>query len=425
MRKFILTVVLAGFSTCIFAQSLDDIQKTIYVSQKWEDAKGMIDKFLAQEKNSKNAKGWYYKGLIYSELAKQEKYAGTTTRMDAFEAFKKYQELDPKNSEMKDGQNGELFVLYNNYFDDAVSKYNLKKYDEALQSFKGAMSVEEYIHSKSYSYNGFTFAAVDTQLIQNAALAAYLGKKNDEAAFYYQKLADAKIGGENFLEVYQFLVDYYGDKKDAANRSKYTALGRELYPTNDYWCDAELKYIGPPLKDATDSIKQKFARYDELINGTCNTFPMHYNYAAELFNYLYTGDKKPSDYVAMQAKLESVINKLFTIKKNAPEADLLMARHMYNQVFDIQDSITAIKGTKPDDVKKKTALLNQMNKKYDELLPYAAAVEDMYAGKSGLKNSEKNNLKVADNLILSYWENKKDAAKVKEYSDKMKAVDNQ
>ena len=253
-------------------------------------------------------------------------------------------------------------------------------------------------------------------MIQNTALAAYLAKKNDEAAVYYQKLADAKIGGEGFLEVYQFLIDYYGEKKDAANKNKYLAIGKELYPTNDYWCDAE-------LKDAGDDPKKRFAKYDEMIAGSCNSYTIHYNYAAELFNYLYTGDNKPSDYAAMQTKLESIINKLFTIKKSAPEANLLMARHMYNMVFDIQDSITAVKGTKPDDVKKKNALIAQMNKKYDELLPYASSVEEMYAGKTGLKNSEKNNLKVAYNLILSYWENKKDAAKVKEYSDKMKAVD--
>lgn len=423
MRKFILTVLLAGFSTCIFAQSLEDIEKYLAL-QRWEEAKGLVDKFLATEKNAKNAKGWYYKGYIYSELAKQDKYTGTDTRMQAFEAYKKYQELDSKNAMMKDNQNVELFSLYNSYFDDAVSKYNLKKYDDALQSFKNAMTVEQYIQGHGYSYNGFAFAAVDTQLIQNTALAAYLAKKNDEAAVYYQKLADVKIGGDGFLEVYQFLVDYYGDKKDAANRSKYVVLGKELYPTNDYWCDAELKYIGPPLKDATDSLKQRFAKYDELITGSCNTYTMHYNYAAELFNYLYTGDNKPSDYAAMQIKLESVITRLFTIKKSSAEANLLMARHMYNMVFDIQDSITAIKGTKPDDVKKKTALSAQMTKKYDELLPYASAVEAMYAGKTGLKNSEKGNLKVAYNLILSYWENKKDAAKTKEYSDKMKGVDN-
>ena len=417
MRKFILTVVLSGFSALLYAQSIEDIEKYLAL-QRWDEAKGLVDKFLSQDKNAKNAKAWYYKGYIYGELAKDPKNATTNLRMDAFEAYKKYQELDPKNGMMNDNQNVELFSLYNAYFDDAVSKYNLKKYDDALQSFKNAMAVEQYVQGKGYSYNNFSFAALDTQLIQNTALAAYLAKKNDEAAVYYQKLADAKVGGEGFQEVYQFLVDHYTEIKDEANKNKYLALGKELYPQSDYWCDAE-------LKEAGEDPKKRFAKYDEMISGSCNSYTIHYNYAAELFNYLYTGDQKPSDYAAMQGKLESVVAKLLTLKKDAPEANLLMARHLYNMVFDIQDSMTAIKGTKPDDVKKKNALAAQMNKKYDDLLPYASAVETMYSGKTGLKNREKGDLKVAYNLILSYWENKKDTTKTKEYSDKMKAVDNQ
>jgi hypothetical protein len=414
MRKFILMMVLTGFSAGIFAQSLEDIEKYLAL-QRWEEAKGLVDKYLSQEKNSKNAKGWYYKGYIYSELAKSEKYKGTNTRMESFEAFKKYQELDPKNAMMKDNQNQEFFILYNAYFDDAINNYNAKKYDEALQDFKNAGIVEQYVQSKGYSYNNFSFSALDTQLIQNTALAAYLAKKNDEAAFYYQKLADAKVKGEGFFEIYQFLVEHFGEKGDLANKNKYLALGKELYPESDYWCDIE-------LKEAGDDQKKRFAKYDEMLNGTCGTFAITYNYAAELFNYLYTGDQKPADYTAMQNKLESVIKKVFALK-NGAEANLLMARHLYNMVFDVQDSITAIKGGKPEDVKKRNTLVAALNKKYDELLPYATAVEEMYAGKTGLKNREKGDLKVAYNLILSYWENKKDQGKIKEYTDKMKALD--
>ena len=414
MKKFILTIALTGFSASLFAQSLEDVEKYLAL-QRWDEAKGLVDKFLATEKNAKNAKGWYYKGYIYAELAKDQKYAGTNIKMEALNAYKKYQELDPKNAMMKDNQNVELFSLYNAYFDDAVSKYNLKKYDEAFQSFKNAMAVEQYVQGKGYSFNGFAFAALDTQLIQNTALAAYLAKKNDDAAFYYRKLADAKVGGENFQEVYQFLVEHFAEKGDKANKIKYLELGKKLYPQSDYWCDSELEEAGAETK-------KRFAKYDEMIAGSCGSFAICYNYAAELFNYLYTGDQKPADYIAMQGKLETVIKKAYAIKPGA-EANLLMARHLYNIVFDIQDSITAIKGANPEDVKKKTALTAQLNKKYNELLPYALAVEDLYGGKTGLKNKEKGDLKVALNLILSYWENKKDQAKVKEYSDKMKAVE--
>lgn len=414
MRKLILTITLAVFSASVFSQSLEDIEKYLAL-QRWEDAKGLVDKFLTSEKNAKVAKGWYYKGYIYSQLANLPKYAGNTFRMDAFEAYKKYQELDPKNTLMKDNENVEFFALYNSYFDSAIVKYNAKKYADAFLSFKDAITIEDFIRSKNYSYKKYSFPAMDTQLIQNTALSAYLAKDSANAATYYQKLADAKIKAEGFLEIYQFLVEYFGVKKDVASRNKYIAIGKEVYPESDYWCALELQDAG------TDKAKI-FAKYDELLKGTCGTYIMHYNYAAELFNYLYTQDKKPADYLAIQAKLEDVLKKALAIKP-APEPNLLMARHLYNVVYDIQDAITAVKGNKPDDAKKKADLNAQLKKKFEEMLPYAMAAYDYFDGKATLKTGEKGNFKVVISLIQSYWESKNDAAKVKFYQDKSKSLE--
>ena len=194
MRKLILTILLATITARLFSQTLEDIEKYLAL-QRWEEAKGLVDKFLAVEKNAKTPKAWYYKGYIYGELGNLPKYAGTSVRMDAFEAYKKYQELDPKNAMMKDNENVEFFGLYNAYFDDAIAKYNGKKYADAFKSFRNAMMIEDFVHSKNYSYKGYSFPAMDTQLIQNTALSAYLAKDSASAAVYYQKLADAKIKG--------------------------------------------------------------------------------------------------------------------------------------------------------------------------------------------------------------------------------------
>jgi hypothetical protein len=410
MRKLILTLLLAVLSVSLFAQTLDDIKKYV-VLQRWEDAKGQLDKYLAVEKNAKLPEGWYYKGYIYSELAKLPNYAGTDTRMESFNAFKKYQEMDPKNALMKDDENLDLFGLYNAYFDDAATKYNSKKYDVAFKSFKNALTVEDYIKGKGFSYKGYSFPVLDTQLLQNTALSAYLSKDSVNAAIYYQKIADAKVRGDAYLEIYQFLVEYFEVKMDIASRDKYFAIGRELYPDNDYWLDYEWKQAG--------NDKQK---KEAVIAKYPNSYSLHYNYAAELFNSLYTGDQKPADYAGVQAKLEAVAKQAIAIK-SGPEANLLLARHYYNEIYDLDDAIAAVKGTKPDDVKKKNDLVGQLNRKYDEMLPYATAVYNNFDGRTGLKPGERGNFKLAINLLLSYWENKKDAAKIKEYQDKMKSVE--
>lgn len=419
MRQLIFTAVFAVFALATYAQNIDDI-KDLVGKQQWDKAKEAIDKYTTSEKNGKKADGWFYKGVIYNELAKGgDKYKtllnGADGRMEAFNALKKYLEMDPKNILGALEQNVRFFDIYNGYFDLAANAYNAKNYDVAFENFKNAGTIEEFVAGKGFTYNNFTFPKLDTSLIQNIAVSALMAKKNDDAATYYQKLADAKIGGKNYLEIYQFLVQHFNDKGDKANRDKYIALGRELYPQDEYWCEVE-------LKDAGSDKKKLFAKYDELLAGTnCSGYTMYYNYSAELFNYLFTQEKKPADYKEIYAKLQDVLKKGIAVK-STPEANLLMARSVYNGVYDLEDAMTAIKGTKPDDVKRKNELKGQIAAKFDEMLPYAQASYDLYEAKSNLKPGEKGNFKVVTDLLSRYYESKKDAAKMKFYQDKLKEM---
>lgn len=411
MQRIILTMMLAVFSASLFAQSFDDVKK-FAVLQRWEDAKGAVDKYLAVEKNAKNAEAWYYKGNIYSELAKLPKYADSSFRMDAFDAYKKYQEMDPKNSMMKDNENVEFFGLYNGYFDDGISQYNAKKYGKAFDDFKNALIVEGYVKGKNYSYKGYSFPSLDTQLIQNTALAAYLNKDSANAAVFYEKLADAKLKSPTFIQIYEYLAEYFAAIGDTVNMNKYFALGKELYPDNEYWEDFEWKQAG------NDRQKQ-----EQVLAKYPNSYALYYNYAAQLFNAIYTVDPKPANYTDLQKKLDTIATKAIAINANGVEAILLMARHDYNEIYDLQDAIAAIKGTKPDDVKKKNDLSAQMDSKYEEMMKYASKASDILEAKGAdMKPVEKGSLKVATNLIISYWEYKKDADKVKQYQDKMKSI---
>jgi hypothetical protein len=419
MRKFIFTAFLAFLTVGLYAQKIDDVKDLIGKAQ-WDQAKEKIDAYLANEKNATKAEGWYYKGVIYNELAKDEKYAaslGTLDgRMEAFNAFKKYIELDPKTVMMTLEQNVRLFDIYNGYFDMGAKAFNSKNYADAYTYFKNASIVEDFVAGKGYEYNNFKFPQMDTSLIQNIALSALLAKNEDDAAVYYRKLADAKIKSEGFLEIYQFLVEYYTKKNDMANRSKYLEIGRQLYPESPYWCEVELKGL-------EDDKQKLFAKYDELISGSCKSYTLLYNYGAELFNYLYTQDKKPDDYLAQQTKLEDVLKAALALE-GTPEANLLMARHMYNVIYDRQDAMAAIKGTKPEDVKKKNDLKAEMNAELEKMVPYAKAAAAAYEGRKDLKVGEKGSYKIATDLIIRYYDQKNDKVKVKEYQDKMKAIDN-
>ena len=144
MRKLLFTVLLAGSFTGLFAQKLDDVQEKISKG-KYDEAKEKIDKFLADPKNQSNANAWYYKGKIYAELARQDS-AGKLSydaSGEAFDAFRKYQDMDKKNIMMTLDQNVGLFQLYDLNYNQGIKSYNDKDYTTAYEKMKRAMDIED------------------------------------------------------------------------------------------------------------------------------------------------------------------------------------------------------------------------------------------------------------------------------------------
>ncbi|HEX6849108.1 MAG TPA: hypothetical protein VF144_19120 [Chitinophagaceae bacterium] len=427
MQRFLLSLLIILGGSSMFAQSIEDIEGQL-AKGDLEKAKASVDGFLAKEKNAAKSDGWWYKGVIYNEMAKSDKYKSLVPegRMEAFNAFKKYYEMDPKAVRATLEQHVRLFDIYNGYFDLGVSSFgqadelakqkkeaeSYAKFGEAFTNFKNALTVEEYIGSKGLEYNGFKFPAFDTTLIQNIALSAYRAKKDDDAVVYYKKIADQKIAGKDNIDIYQLLVEYYQKKGDNANKEKYLALGRELFPTDDRWYQIELEEV-----DAKDK-KALFAKYAELMPKYPDKYLMSYNYGVELFNYTYAGDTKPADYRETQGKIETVLKQTMAANKNYPEAYVLMSRHFYNVLYDYQDEMQAVKGTTAADQKKKADLKAKMNEAADQLISYSQTAYDLYASKETLKASEKGNYKVVSGYLSTAYDVKGDKAKAEEYRKK-------
>ena len=60
------------------------------------------------------------------------------------------------------------------------------------------------------------------------------------------------------------------------------------------------------------------AKYEELLATNPNSYYLAYNYAVELYNYLYATDKKPADAATFEPKLEAAIAGAIKVK-NGPE----------------------------------------------------------------------------------------------------------
>jgi hypothetical protein len=397
----------------LFAQKVEDVEEK-FSKGKVDEAKEKIDKIMADPKNKDNSRAWYWKGKVYTELARLD---STNTlpydaAAEAFDAYKRYQALDQKNLLMAIEQNVGLFQLYDMHYNKGIKFYNDKDYAKSFTKMKRAMELEEYIAKKGFSYNGFSFPALDTQLINLTASAGFLAKNEDEAIPYFEKLADAKIKDKEYKEVYGVLAEYYLKKKDP-KADKYLALGKELYPDNDYWISLE---FGDP---GTDTVK-RFARYEEMIQKYPGNYALAMDYAIELFNYTYANEKKPADYADRQEKLASALTKALSAKSTAI-ANFVMSQHIYNQIYDLEDMQRAIRGTTAADTKKKADVKAKLDVKYEELQKYASAAYDLYSAQT-LKAQDKANLRKVIDELVDYYSRKNQQDKVALYKEKLKTL---
>ncbi|HEY1113607.1 MAG TPA: hypothetical protein VGE66_08590 [Chitinophagaceae bacterium] len=411
MRKLILSAFFMAAGTVLFAQNLNDIQEKISKG-KYDEAKEKVDKVLTEPKFQKNANAWYYKGVVYNELAKDTTKKDMDYRMEAFNAFKKYQELDPKNVLMTLEQNGRLFQIYEGYYNQGIAAFNTKNYDKAFSDFKNALTVKDYVYEKKYEINGFSFPAIDTQLVNLAGSAGMLAKQEDAAIPYFAILADAKLKGDDFKDIYPILVDYYGRKNDATNKAKYLAIGQELYPENPYWLASQLEAAG-------DDKGKRLDMYKELVAKNPNNSDLATDYGVELFNYIY-GKDKPANYDERKAELTAALQAAINANPQSAQANFVMTQHISNDIYDMQLDYQAIKGTKPEDVKKKQELNKKIDARYEDLFKFANTAVQQYEKMTDLKAVDKANYRSVLNQMVDYYTMKKQADKAKVYNDKVK-----
>jgi hypothetical protein len=422
MKKLSLLTI---FTLAVFfavAQDLDEIQKYAFLNQG-QKGKEAVDKFLAVEKNAKKPEGWFYKGFLYNLVSKDSSKTipeSIALKQEAFNAFKKYRELDPKTPLLTEQNNGPLFDLYMGYSTDiGVKAYNAKDQNNAFEGFTKALDVHDYIYANNITgANGFKFAALDTTLTTYAAIAAHEAKRKDDAAAYYKKLADANVSDPQYLDVYQVLADHYRTKKDQAAFNEILAKGRKLYPNNEeYWTALE-------IENATAGVGKPaiFAKYDELLAAHPNNYMLSYNYGVELYQYIFSDSVKPAEASGYKTKLVEVMKSAVAAKPTL-EANFLLANFLYNNSIDIADEGRKIKGVKPDDVKKKKEITAASNKSMEDAIPYAQGVETAFAALTKPKTSEKVNYKQALVILKNIYEVKKDTAKVAEYDKKIKAAE--
>ncbi len=409
---------LAGLST--MAQNLDQINDMMDKG-KFREAKEAIDKYLQDPKKANNAEALYFKGRVYNSLSRDKSAQPSELfglRSDAFDAFKRNQELDKKDVFMSLETHTSYLDLYLGMYDLGVQEFNNKNYDAAFNAFQKALEIEAYTLAKKYTYSQIKFSALDTSLVMNAAAAGIQAKREDEAMQQYKKITDANVSSDDYRDVYVLLAEYYNKKNDAASLQALVEKGKRLFPKDDYWADVEIRAVSKNGdKDAL------YAKYESMLAQNPSSFLLAYNYSIEMYNDLYGKDARKQGNLEFSNKLTESIKKAIALEKNDNTATMLMANHLFNMSADLLNASNNVKGNKPDDLKKKASLKTAATKSMDDCIVYSESVMTYTEALPEKSNGHKANYKIAMAYLSDIYNIKGNKVKAAVYTKKSKEAD--
>ena len=422
MRRLFLTGYLAMVGMGLFAQSVDKA-KDLLKAGKITDAKAQIDNALTNPKNQKNAEAWYTELKVYNAIAASDQLRAQFpgARDTALIALKTYVDLDEKDKKLLlliQDQYKPVNEIYQGYFQVGASDYNAAKYADALSNFSGAIATSTYMTSK-----GWTKLPIDTTSTLYAGISAEKAGKKDTAAIYYGRLADAgidSINHTNMIDIYKWLVDYYNNKKDAANTEKYLRLAEKRFPDDLFWPSTRLdNYRASGNKDSL------FAEYGRIVDHFPKNHLFFFNYGLELYQYANdtSSGHRPANYDDLISKAQEMLKKCLELQPDYPQAALVLGQISYNAAVDLQAATKKIPGKAPEDIKKRADLRIAAGKKFDEAIPYFETVDKDLGSKGKLKMDEKNTLKDAYDLLTNIYTDKNIKDKIDYWTNKYNNVD--
>jgi tetratricopeptide (TPR) repeat protein len=312
MKKFFLLVLAICISIGAGAQMTKVTSAISFIDQGALDkAKEAIDQALLNEKSMTNPKTFAAKGKLCQAVFNSEnpkfKALYTNPLEEAYAAYEKAVELDPKGSMKKQFSLNQTYLLLgNDFIMQGGQKYEAKDYEGAMKSFEFNIKV-----ASSDIYIG----AVDSAVFFNAALSAYNGKMYDKAIPYFKKCTEMKYEGiTSYLlefQSYMFindtlnaegtlqrafkiypenqdiilqLVDFYMKNNKLQDAFSYLNLAKGKDPNNSslYWAEGVLYMKQEKYNEAIASLTKSVELKGDLFDTQFNLGVCYYNKAVEM-----------------------------------------------------------------------------------------------------------------------------------------------
>lgn len=426
MKKLLVASAVCLSAFWATAQNYDNI-KNLLVFNKFDQAKTDFDKAITNPKFAAKAEAYILKTTIYAGIAmsdaNKDKPSGLQLANEANDAFKKYREMDPEMGLIKDPiyQNGPV-NLYSAYYSGGYADYTTKSWQSGYEKLKKAVEISDILIAKKL----FT-SPLDTNVLILAGITAESSDNRDDAALFYGRLADAKVGGEGFESVYRFLVSHYFNKKDMANFEKYKALGAQLYPKSEYFTFDKVDFAAGLATNFNDKVKA----VEEVLAKDPDNFKANQVLGEIIYDTL-NSDKEgavlPENAADLEKRMVASFLKSASLKPNYEIPFLYMGDHFINKASKTNDARTAHAAdmkarTKPgtmaskDDIAKR----DMLDKKYGDELelardPYekaGAILAERVTKEGGLEIREKEQYKKVANYLSEIYSYKRIQAKNK------------
>lgn len=308
-----------------------------------------INKAIQDPSTKDDPKAWFVKGNIYMEMQNMPEYKAQNPYRDAAAAYMQAAAIKPTYE--KDNINNFLTYAAQVFYNDAVSAYNNKMYDEAYNLAKKTVEIRNMEEGKRFaSKKAFDTVAASALTIQ--AYSAYYANKFDEALPLITEMKNNPIARD--ANIYLMLAGIY--EKQGALDKQIAVLeeGRAAYPENPALRNEELNYY---IKTGKQDILMK--KLEDAVAKEPGSGVLQFNLAngyVGLANPKDANDKelpKPANYKEYIGKAEAAYMAALKAEPNNAEYNYNTGVLYYNQATEINRQMNELGTTAADDKKYK------------------------------------------------------------------------
>lgn len=200
------------------------------------EAKDAIDKAITSETTGIQGKTWYYRGLIYELLSKDELLSQTdpTYLTTAIESFAKSISLGDKKFRNAENSINYIRAISSDIFNSGADAYQNASYDQAYKDFNAMKGINEILIN-----NDAELVVGTERCVSNAAASAEAAGLLPEAIAAYEDLLTMTDDANNYV----FLSRSYKKTGDKEKAMATLDMAADKFPENAEVVIEQLNYF--------------------------------------------------------------------------------------------------------------------------------------------------------------------------------------